>query len=104
MADRDTIAQAMMELMRREELHRQIEAATLADQEHQRSLGAAGRPDPNAMPFVKPDGFGFPAQIYQDYRTSGLPKQYAIEDTRNDMQVAPHTMGWGDIPEEAPGS
>jgi len=75
----------------------------LNDPEHQRSLGPAGRVDPNAMPFVQPDGLGFPAQVYQDYRYAGLPKQYAAGETRGDMDNTAKVLGWGDRLEEAHG-
>jgi hypothetical protein len=84
-----------------EELYR-VQQRILNDPEHQRSLGPAGRVDPNAMPFVRPDGLGFPAQVYQDYSKSGLPQQNAIDATRDDMENVAMVLGWGDRPDEAP--
>ena len=104
MSDRDSIARALFERQRVDDITRQVEQSLLRDQEYQRSLGAQGQPNPNAMPFVKSERGAFPAQMYQDYREAGLPKQQAIEGTYDDMRGGPpQGWGWGDSPETAPG-
>ena len=98
MADRDAIAKAMMDQWRLQEFQREREALLLQDQEYQRYLGPKGRPDPNAMPFVKSvaEG-GFPAQAYQWALESGFPKHAAAEATVEELRNPPQPIQpWAD--------
>jgi len=98
MSDRDAIARAMMDQWKLQEFQQEREAMLLRDQEYQRYLGPKGRPDPNAMPFVRstPSG-GFPAQAYQWALESGLPKYDAAEATVEELRnPEPPLQPWAD--------